>query len=160
MTAEGIEWDDSEVKRRLGRIMDLTEDPEGALGAAAYEAASKVAIDAGKMTPVDTGNLRGSTYVGSPQGSGSDIKVDFGQGAEYAASRHAMPSRGTNAKSRAHWWRKAIQKNSGSLLKNIARAAHRNLKIGQTFGASQVPDKIKPSNRKNPNPGAWGGSSG
>lgn len=158
MTSEGIEWDDSEVQRRLDDIMDLTEDPEGALGAACYEAATKVAIDAGKMTPVDTGNLKGSTYVGSPQGSGSDIKIRFGQGAEYAARRHASSKDGVNGRGKAHWWRKSIAKNSGGLTKKIARAAHRNLKIGQTFGEEEIPEKIKPSNRKNPNPGAWGGS--
>lgn len=156
--------DDDEVQREIKDLIDISEDAEGALGAALFQGGADVATTAGKYTPVDTGNLRGSTYVGPPEGSGgADITVKMGQGAEYAAARHAAdtgPGSANNARAKDHWWRKAIAEESGAVLKKIAVRARFNLENGITFGGA-IPQKIAPSNRNNPNKstgrnnGAW-----
>lgn len=146
-----FEWDDAKVMSKLKEIQEVTEDPRGALGAAVYEGAAKVALDARKMTPVDTGFLKGSTYTEPPKRSGaSGIKVVIGQGAEYAASRHSTEQAGRNARSKAHWMQVALDQNSKTLLKKIAIRAEANLKTGQTFGKEDIPKKLDPSNRDDP----------
>lgn len=59
-----------------------------AMGGAVYKEASRIIAKSALLTPVDTGRLRASAFVSSPQRKGGDLTVTMGYGTDYAAAVH------------------------------------------------------------------------
>jgi len=87
------DWDidiegDEELEDTLERLERNAPD---ALGAALYARAQPMMTTAKKKTPVDTGSLKQSGFVGSPIRDLKGVAVPFGFGKEYAFWVHEMP---------------------------------------------------------------------
>ena len=69
----------------------LGEKAPGAMGKALYQEANDIIREAKVLTPIDTGVLRGSAFVNTPQVNGSGVSVTLGYGqaaSDYAEVQH------------------------------------------------------------------------
>ena len=69
----------------------LGEKAPDAMGKALYQEANDIIREAKVLTPIDTGVLRGSAFVNTPQVNGSGVSVTLGYGqaaSDYAEVQH------------------------------------------------------------------------
>lgn len=69
-------------------IDDIQKRMPEAVGAGLYEIGQRIATTSKRKTPVDTGALRASMFVGTPSIIGNGISVTAGYGKEYALDVH------------------------------------------------------------------------
>ena len=74
----------------MQRIAELKRRAPDSFAAGVYLSACNVITTAMRLTPVDTGWLRGSRYVRKPQVSGDSFKIEAGFGASYAIFVHEI----------------------------------------------------------------------
>jgi len=145
--------DMSEVLEAIDDIEDDADDPGGSLAAALVATVGdQICKPIREKSPVDTGRLRGSTYLKKPKDSGyRKFKVVFGQGVDYAAPRFFMDIPGKNERSTAAWFIDGMYENATTFDEKLALRYFRNLKTGQTLTA--IDPRWDPGNRNNPDMG-------
>ncbi len=130
-----------ELEKTLER---LAREMEKAAGAGLYAAGNNVATDSMEMTPLDTGALRGSTYVTLPVTDGVHVvtvEVGVGGPAEsYAVDQHENihnhPEGGED-----HFLLKAAQKNESAMLQMVQTLMKQALEAGR---APPTPASVHP----------------
>jgi hypothetical protein len=116
------------VKRQ---IAELFAKAPGAVGAALYQEGLAVDAVAVQKTPVDTGRLRATHYVGPPQTNGDHIEVPVGFGTDYAVYVHERTDV-AHTTGEAKFLEKAMHERSSGFEVRLARRARKNLRDGVT----------------------------
>lgn len=131
-----------------GKLAKLFRDAPGAVGAALYQEGLKVDELAVLKTPVDTGRLRATHYVGPPQTNGDHIEVPVGFGTDYAIYVHERTDV-AHTTGEAKFLEKAMHERTAGFEERLARRARKNLRDGVTA----VPiDGSVPTSPQDPGP--------
>jgi hypothetical protein len=124
------------------KLEELAKRYPEAAGAALYQEALRIMAASVLKTPVDTGRLRASAYVGPPEREGGKLIVREGYGVEYAAAVHERTET-HHPVGQAKFLESALSDATGDFQENLAARIKENAEKGVGMGAlsSDFPGK-------------------
>ena len=105
-----------------------------------YALAERIAADAVRRTPVDTGRLRSSGYVAPPSQTGNKNKLEIGFGTDYAVAVHERTDV-THEVGEAKFLEKAVMAKAKGSLSFIAKHAQRFVEKGGQPKSGKFPKR-------------------
>lgn len=106
-----------------------------AMGAAVYQQGLRVDVSSVLRTPVDTGRLRASHYVGPP--TGRNLEVEVGNGTDYAVFVHERTELNHAAGTGAKFLKKAIDEVRRGYARKLLELAQANFEAKR--GVDAIP---------------------
>lgn len=112
-------------------LLAAVEKIKGAAAAALYQEGLALDANAVKRTPVDTGRLRASHYVGPPVANGGELVVEVGFGTDYAVFVHERTDLAHKV-GEAKFLQNAMNERSAGFLERVQKRTKANQRAGIT----------------------------
>jgi bacteriophage HK97-gp10 putative tail-component len=115
------------------QLEELRKKYPEAAGAALYQEAQKIMADSVKRTPVASGALRQSAYVGPPHDTGGKLELHMGYGKDYALPVHERLEAQHDV-GEAKFLENALHEAAGKFQKDLGDRIQANAERGVTMG--------------------------
>lgn len=125
-------------------LLAAVEKIKGAAAAALYQEGLALDANAVKRTPVDTGRLRASHYVGPPVANGGELVVEVGFGTDYAVFVHERTDLAHKV-GEAKFLQNAMNERSAGFLERVQKRTKSNRRAGITSAVLDPRVPTRPS---------------